>query len=185
MVNFDFKQNFEIDGASLINFVHLSQEEKEMVRAWRNAERIRKWMYTDHIISKDEHQRFLKNLENSNNRFYWLVRTWNNYIGVIDLIRVDFKNKNTYFGIYSNPDSRIPGVGKKLEMIAIKLVFERAAFHSLWLEIIEDNKISYLHKEMGFAEAGRLRDFVRKDNTWKDVVVMGLLRDEFLELYGK
>jgi UDP-4-amino-4,6-dideoxy-N-acetyl-beta-L-altrosamine N-acetyltransferase len=132
-------------------------------------------MYTDHIISKDEHERFLKYLEKSNNSFYWLVRMWDNDIGVIDLLQVDFKNKNAYFGIYSNPDSRILGVGKKLDMLAIKLVFEHAAFHSLWLEIIEGNKISILHKEMGFAEAGKLRDFIRKDNTWKDVVVMGII----------
>lgn len=184
MVNFDFKQDFEIDGASLINFIHLNQQQREMVRTWRNSERIRKWMYTDHIISKDEHEKFLRNLENNNNAFYWLVRMWDNYIGVVYLLRVDFRNKNTYFGIYANPESRILGVGKKLDMLVIKLVFERAAFHSLWLEVIEDNKISNLHKEIGFAEAGRLRDFVRKDNTWKNVVVMGMLRDGFLELYG-
>lgn len=184
MITFDFKQDFEIDDALLINFIHLNQQQREVVRTWRNSEKIRKWMYTDHIISQVEHKIFLRDLEDSNAAFYWLVRMWDNDIGVLYFPHVDFNNKNAYFGIYSNPDSRILGVGKKLDMLALKLVFERAGFQSLWLEVIEDNKISYLHKEMGFVEAGKLREFVQKDNTWKNVVVMGLIREEFLELYG-
>jgi UDP-4-amino-4,6-dideoxy-N-acetyl-beta-L-altrosamine N-acetyltransferase len=184
MITFDFKQDFEIDDALLINFVHLNQQQREVVRTWRNSEKIRKWMYTDHIISQVEHKIFLRDLEDSNAAFYWLVRMWDNDIGVLYFPHVDFNNKNAYFGIYSNPDSRILGVGKKLDMLALKLVFECAGFQSLWLEVIEDNKISYLHKEMGFVEAGKLREFVQKDNTWKNVLVMGLVREEFLELYG-
>ena len=114
MGNFDFKQDFNLDSAFLINFVHLSQEQQEMVRTWRNAEKIRKWMYTDHIISKEEHQKFLKDLENCNDSFYWLVRMWDNYIGVIDFLRVSFRNKNAYFGIYANPDSKILGIGRNV-----------------------------------------------------------------------
>jgi len=179
MVNFDFKKNFEIDDASLINFVHLSPPQKEMVLTWRNSERIRKWMYTDHVISKDEHQKFLVDLENNNNAFYWLVKMWNNYIGVVYFLRVGFRNRNTYFGIYANPQSKILGVGIKLDMLAIRLAFDYAGFHSLKLEVIEDNKhVIELHKKMGFVEEGKLKDFVLKDNIWKNVVVMGITNKE-------
>ena len=173
MVNFDFKQDFDLNSARLINFLHLDYEQQEMIRTWRNSEKIRKWMYTDHIISKDEHQKFLKGLENRNNSFYWLVRMWDNYIGVIDLLRVSFRNKNAYFGIYANPDSKIPQIGRMLDTLAVKLVFECAGFHSLGLEVMQDNKyVINLHEEMGFVEEGKLKDFVLKDNTWKDVIVM-------------
>ena len=61
-----------------------------------------------------------------------------------------------------------------LDMLAIRLAFDYVGFHSLWLEVIEDNKhVVNLHKEMGFVEEGKLKDFVQKDNTWKDVIVMG------------
>jgi UDP-4-amino-4,6-dideoxy-N-acetyl-beta-L-altrosamine N-acetyltransferase len=176
MVNFNFKRDFEIDGASLINFIHLNQPQREIVRTWRNSERIRRWMYTDHIISKEEHEKFLRNLEDSNTAFYWLVRMWDNDIGVLYFLHVDFRNKNTYFGIYANPQSRIFGIGVKLDALAGRLAFDYADFHSLKLEVIEDNvHVINLHKKMGFVEEGKLEEFVLKDNMWKNVVIMGAI----------
>lgn len=175
--SFNFKQNFELEDVILINFIDLSNEEREMVRNWRNNENIRKWMYTDHFISKEEHYRFLESLKQDKKNYYWLVKNKNNkYLGVMSFTRVDFKNRNAYFGIYSNPDEKIPGMGILLDMIAISLSFRIAKLHSLKLEVIEDNRqVVNLHQKMGFIEEGRLREFIVKDKIWKDVIVMGMI----------
>lgn len=172
----NLRKNIELGEVLLKNFVNLSQEEKEMVRRWRNHPEVRKWMYTDHEISEEEHMEFLEKLKEDKKNFYYLVLKDGKAIGVLYLNRVDFRNRNAYFGIYANPEEKIHGAGLVLEKTAIKLAFEVTNLHTLKLEVIEDNeKAINFYKRMGFLEEGRLREFVFKDGRWKDVIVMGMI----------
>jgi len=130
-------------------------------------------MYTDHIISPDEHMQFLERLKTDNKNYCWVIKG-EDYLGVIALNKIDYKNKNAYFAIYANPNSKTIGIGRTLDKLAIKIAFEIFNLHSLRLEVIEDNKgVINLHRKMGFNEEGRLKGYVFKDNIWKDVIVMG------------
>lgn len=173
------KGNIKLSGAYLINLLNLTDSEKEMVRMWRNHENIRKWMYMDHIISLDEHKHFLEKIKNDNNNFYWVLKDdRNNYLGVLSLNRVNFRNKNAYFAIYSNPYNKIPGVGRIIDRCAIELAFEILKLHTLKLEVIEDNiQVINLHQKMGFKEEGKLKEFVYKNGKWLDVIIMGIVNE--------
>lgn len=176
-----FKKNISYDDATLINFVNLTAVEKEMVRTWRNHENVRKWSYQDQIISMEEHVGFIEKLKADNRNFYWLVRNKREeYIGVISLIKVDFKNKNAYLGIYSNPD--LSGNGKLLMECLKRLAFETANLHTLKLEVIEGNERAInFYKKAGFREEGKLKELVFKNGKWKDVIVMGIINREVEE----
>lgn len=174
----DLKGNIKVnDNTLLINFVNLSDGEKEIVRLWRNNEIITKWMYQDHLVSLEEHSNFINKLKADNNNFYWVIKkNTGDYIGVISLNKIDFRNKNAYFGIYSNPDSKSPGAGSLLIECLKKLAFDIANLHTLKLEVIESNERAIdFYKKSGFIEEGRLKEFVLKDDRWHDVVVMGII----------
>ncbi|WPM32353.1 UDP-4-amino-4,6-dideoxy-N-acetyl-beta-L-altrosamine N-acetyltransferase [Hydrogenobacter sp. T-2] len=161
----------------LKNFVNLNEEEIEMVRRWRNHPEVRRWMYTDHEISKEEHLSFIETLRHDKRNFYYLVYKVDKAVGVLSLTKVDFRNCNAYFGIYANPEEKIHGAGLILEKSAISLAFDVAQLHTLKLEVIEDNeRVINFHKRMGFEEEGRLKEFVFKDGRWKDVIVMGIIK---------
>lgn len=170
----DLRKNITIRDIILKNFINLTVNEKEMVRNWRNNNAIRKWCYFEHIITVEEHYKFLKKLEADNHNFYWLVRNNNDYIGVVCLNRVDFKNRNAYLGIYSNP--LIEGVGNSLIDCLKRIAFDIAHLHALKLEVIENNKkaISFFEKS-GFKKEGILIDFIYKEGKYKNVIVMGLI----------
>ena len=175
----NLSENFDFDEAKAINFVNLLDNEREMVRTWRNHDDVRKWMYTDHVISSEEHASFFETIKNDNRNFYWIIKgREDDYFGVVSLNRVDFRNKNSYFAIYANPYTKMPGAGRMFDKVVIKIAFEIFKFHSLRLEILEDNtSVINLHKKMGFKEEGRLKEHVFKDGRWKDVVVMGKTND--------
>lgn len=176
----ELRRDFKLEDATLTSFSNLNGEERGMVRNWRNAEGIRKWMYTDHVISPEEHGAFLKRAESDGRNFYWVVRgAGGEYLGVMSLNRVDERNRNAYFAIYSNPDCKTPGIGRTMDRMAIRLAFEFLGLHTLRLEVIEDNAgVINLHRKMGFKEEGRLKGFVFKDGRFKDVVVMGMVNAE-------
>lgn len=164
-------------GVRPINFVNLGDKEKDLVRIWRNNEKIKKWFYTCHTISASEHNNFIKRLKTDDKNFYWLVKEDSQgYIGVINLIKVDFRNGNAYLGIYSNPEIR--GVGHILMDCLKRLAFEVARLHTLKLDVIEENERAIkLYKREGFKREGKLEEFIFENGRWHDILVMGI-RDE-------
>ncbi|MGC8557245.1 MAG: UDP-4-amino-4,6-dideoxy-N-acetyl-beta-L-altrosamine N-acetyltransferase [Fervidicoccus sp.] len=176
------KSNILIDDIELKNFVNLNENEIELVRIWRNHTDVRKWMYTDHEISKEEHLNFIENLKKDTKNFYYLLSKDQKYIGVISLSRLSVKNRNAYFGIYANPLEKVPNAGIILEKASLKLAFEVANLHTLKLEVVENNERALrFYKRMGFKEEGRLKEFVFKEGSWLDVIVMGITEEEYRE----
>jgi UDP-4-amino-4,6-dideoxy-N-acetyl-beta-L-altrosamine N-acetyltransferase len=173
----DLKRDFHIDDVSVVNFINLSGEERELVRRWRNHDDIRKQMYSEHMISLEEHAGFIAGLSNDDKNFYWLVKDKKGeYSGVIYLNRTDFSNMNAYLGIYSNPDLKTQGTGSTLIDCLKKIAFEKWDLHTLKLEVIETNgRAIHFYEKSGFAVEGRLKEFVFKKGRWYDVMIMGIV----------
>ena len=172
----NLKENFAFNGILLKNFINASIEEKEMVRERRNDESIRKWMYSDEIISQEEHYNFIENLQKDNKNFYWITYKDEEFIGVISLNNINIKNKNAYLGIYSNPFCEMKNKGSLLINCLKKVAFDIVELHSLKLEVIENNKNAVdFYKKMGFEEEGRLKEFVFKNGIWLSVIIMGII----------
>jgi len=168
------KKDIIIDDLLLKNFINLTENEKEMVRKWRNNDGIRKWCQFEHIISIEEHCKFLKKLKNDDHNFYWLVRKKSKYIGVISLNRVDFINRNSYLGLYSNP--LLKGMGILLINCLKRIAFDTAYLHTLKLEVKENNeKAIKFFKKSGFETEGILIDFFHKEDKYENLIVMGLI----------
>jgi len=175
----NFKTNFKLGDFIFKNFINISIEEREIVRELRNHEIVRKWMYSDSIISPEQHAHFINQLKDDDNNLYWLVQNKDEeYIGVIYLNNLDFQNKNAYLGIYSNPKSILKNKGRLLLEGLKEIAFNKMKLHSLKLEVMDNNeKAINFYKKSGFNEEGRLKEFVFKDGQWHDVIVMGIIND--------
>ncbi len=179
MAKINLKSDFELGGFKIVNFVNLTFEEKEIVRNCRNNENIRKMMFSDSIISSEEHSNFINKLRKDNNNFYWIVKKGNEFIGTISMNRVDMINKNAYIGIYTNPDYKLPGAGSILIKCLKKLAFGEANLHTLKLEVIDKNERAInFYKKSGFIDEGRLKEIVFRENRWYDVIIMGTMNRE-------
>lgn len=176
----ELQKSFKTPTLELINFLNLSETEKEMTRSWRNNPLIRKWMYRDHLIFQKEHQDFIFNLKNDNKNFYWLVKNSSGLcLGVIYLNRVDFNHRQAFLGIYANPESTERGKGVQLFEGLVYLAFAKAQLHTLKLEVFEDNERALtFYRKVGLKEEGRLREFVLRDGKWKDVIIMGIINSD-------
>jgi len=71
-------------------------------------------------------------------------------VELIDFTGIDFEKKSSYFRMYVNPFEKIPAVGRDLEAICLKYVFDL-----LKLEVFEDNtQVGNLYKKFNFKEIG-------------------------------
>ena len=137
----DLKNKIEnmLDSAKieLVNFTDLSLDEKKMVLDWRNDPNIRKWMFTQEIISLDNHLDYIESLDARKDRVYFLVKKASQMIGVIDFTNIDYEGKRTEFGIYTNPALR--GVGNVLMESMIDYAFNTFKVNTVISEVFEDN----------------------------------------------
>ncbi len=166
--NDDYPAFFEIDGyryvlkieldkmeggVELIDFVDMGFEEIEMVLEMRNNNEIKRWMYNKDDIELDSHLQFINTLLFDTIKQYFLVRKDEQYLGVVDFTNIDNKTKECDFGLYANPFIKTAGIGRILEEICIKYVFDVLKLKKLKLEVFSENeKALKLYKKYNFKE---------------------------------
>lgn len=135
----------------LKNFTTLSLEEQKMVLTWRNNIEIRQWMYSQDIISLEDHLSYVSSLESKKDRYYFLVKKDDENIGVIDFTSIDRTNGTAEIGLYAKPQSK--GNGKHLMQEIIKYGFNDIKISKLLANVfITNQKAIALYKRFGFKE---------------------------------
>ena len=179
------KNNIDFENSFFKNFINLTREELQVVLKWRNFESIRKWMRNSRLITLEEHLEFARKLSSDNKKFYYLCFIKDAPAGVIDITELDIKNKNAYWGIYTRPDKIIPKASHLMRDGLLKIIFEYLELNTLKLEVFEGNETAIRFNRMsGFKEEGRLRKFIVRGTKVLDAIIMGMLKEEYFELYG-
>ena len=143
-----------MENTSLINFVLCSPTELEMIRQWRNSGDIKKWMYNSEDITISEHIEFIASLKLDRSKKYLLVKNDDAYIGVIDFIGIG--SNKVVFGMYANPNTKLLGVGRVLDKLAIEYAKNELKIEKLYLEVFAQNiQVVNLHKKYDFHEVNR------------------------------
>lgn len=153
-------------------------EDLDLVLRWRNHLQTRRYMFTQHEITQDEHLAwFTGESKNPLTRLCifedagkpkGFVRFSNVAIGAI-----------ASWGFYADPDA-VKGTGRRLGVTALNLAFERLDLHKICGQALYFNAASIrFHEALGFLREGLLRDQVRIGDTYHDLVCFGLLRREW------
>jgi RimJ/RimL family protein N-acetyltransferase len=103
------------------------------------------------------------------------------YIGQINLDRIDWKNRVGTIGVVIGRTSRLGlGHGTEAMKLLVRFAFLEMNLRRLELEVYEFNERAIRsYTKCGFREEGRLREKIYKAGRYYDVVQMGLLRSEW------
>jgi len=166
----------------LIPVLSLSQHDQMRLREIRNEPEIRRWSYTDHEITKDEHSRWLASLaENDRQLVCGVLDVDGTVIGAINAGGIDRQNYNAEWSFYLTSKVRGNGIGAVLEYHFVDYIFSALDIEKLSCEVIEGNtEVISLHKRFGFQEEGFRRSHIRKESGRLGVHEFGLLREEWL-----
>jgi UDP-4-amino-4,6-dideoxy-N-acetyl-beta-L-altrosamine N-acetyltransferase len=146
--------------------------------AWRNSPDVRRYMYTDHEISRDEHERWFYAL--AGRRYYWIIEADGVPVGLVNLADVDFRQKRAAWAFYiGDLSKRGAGIGSAVEREIISTAFDEMRLEKLTCEVLATNEaVCRLHEKHGFKREGVLRGHVIKDGQRVDVITYGLLASE-------
>lgn len=150
------------------------------VLTWRNSDRIRKVMYSDHIISWEEHKAWFDKLQYRNNRKCLLFEYEDRPVGLLSFTDIDNTNKTAFWGFYLSESSPIKGLGLSMGILAIDYAFKELDIRKLYGEAICSNQGSIrYHNRLGFKEEGRFIKHVLKNEQLEDVVRFALFREQW------
>lgn len=154
------------------------EEDLTMVLAWRNHPEVRRFMFTQHEISKTEHTQWFLRVVQDITRRLLIVQESSSPIGYVQFSNVE-PGGVADWGFYARPDAT-KGTGSKLGELALEHAFCQLKLHKVCGQAIENNQASIrFHERLGFKCEGVLRDQKRIDNTYKTLIYFGLLANEW------
>lgn len=153
------------------------EEDRERLLAWRNSPEVATYMYSDHPIGRDEHDRWFDSIPGRRDRRYWIIEVNDEPVGLVNLADIDATHRRCAWAYYlASPNVRGLGVGSYVEYWAIEHVFNQLGFNKLWCEVLLSNEAVWkLHELYGFQREALFRDHVIKGGRPADVVGLGLL----------
>lgn len=159
-------------------------EDKQMLLEWRNLPEVAKYMYTDHIITQEEHDRWFETAMKDPSRRYWIIVCDGKDVGLVNIYGIDHQNRRCTWAFYiASPDVRGKGVGSFVEYSILRYVFDELKLNKLCCEVLAFNEaVVNMHKGFGFKQEGLYREHIIKGGQPHDVVALAMLHSEWKEL---
>ncbi len=135
----------------IIDILKLDQKYKNRLRIWRNQDFVRKNMFCQEIITKEQHSQFIDSLiERADKKF--LIAFRNNIpFGVLYYTFFE-KDNSIEFGYYLIQQNDInSGLGIALEYMLLEHAFENIGAEKVFARTFDfNNKVVNIHKKFGF-----------------------------------
>jgi UDP-4-amino-4,6-dideoxy-N-acetyl-beta-L-altrosamine N-acetyltransferase len=157
-----------------------SPEQQETVRCLRNDPAIRSAMYTDHVISEAEHERWLLGLDGDiARRVFVVLDSGESPVGVVSLSAIDPVHCKADWGFYLSPQAQ-GGLGTIVLFHLIDFAFEALGLEKLNGEALERNAASLaVHRKLLFQDEGFRRSQMVRDGARCGIHLLGLTREDW------
>jgi UDP-4-amino-4,6-dideoxy-N-acetyl-beta-L-altrosamine N-acetyltransferase len=150
----------------------------ERVLAWRNHPDIRRYMYTQHEITLDEHQRWFERTLLDRKKHLLIFENDHQPQGFVNFSEAG-NGGIADWGFYIAPEAT-KGGGRQLGRAALNYAFTHLKLHKVCGQALAYNDRSIqFHQYLGFQHEGILRDQHFDRESYHHVICFGLLSHEW------
>ncbi len=172
------KWGFDVSELAQTIIRPLREGDCNQVLVWRNHPEIRRYMFTQHEISPEEHVRWFSKMLQDSERNLFIFEIDTTPVGFINIHKIA-SGGIAEWGFYVAPDAP-KGTGRSLGKAVLKYAFETEALHKLCAKALAFNDRSIrFHLNLGFHREGVLRHQHFDGQQYHDVVCFGLLASEW------
>ena len=151
----------------------LCEDDRERVLSWRNQDRIRANMYTDHVIHRDEHDRWFDRSLTDGTAAYRIFEHREQPLGFVSFTGIDRVHGRSTWAFYLGEADAPRGSGAAMELLALDEAFGSLCIRKLCCEVFAFNTgVVRLHERFGFAREGLFRSHYFKNGELQDIVCM-------------
>ncbi len=146
----------------------------EQVLAWRNDANVRRYMYTQHEISLEEHAHWFERASQDPKRHLLIFEHGSQPLGFVSLHETGAGGIADW-GFYTAPEAP-KGTGRLLGSCALDHAFTRLQLHKICGQALAYNERSIqFHQRLGFRQEGVLREQHYDGVQYHNVICFGLL----------
>jgi len=161
----------------MLELVPATVEDTDFILELHNDSNIGKnFISRKELITREQHLRFMEKLTRKGD-LYFIIYEDTNRIGTISLYDIDKVNRCAEWGRFVIKRN-YPGRGAEALQLLIDKAFKELRLHKLYCTVLSYNtKIIELYKKCEFKIEGILTERVFKDNTYYDLIIMGLINN--------
>jgi UDP-4-amino-4,6-dideoxy-N-acetyl-beta-L-altrosamine N-acetyltransferase len=157
----------------------IEERDLAIVLKWRNSERIRRVMFSDHIITLNEHHAWFSRLSQQDSVhlvFEYQKSPW----GLVCLTDIDNRNNKCDWGFYLGELNLPKNSGLIMGVLGLEYIFEKKNIRKLCSQTFAFNTSGVnFHQRLGFVKEGLLKKHVLKNGNYEDVISFALFADEW------
>ncbi len=165
----------------------MEREDIPLCLRWFNDPEVRQYLSMYMPLSVDEEERwFERQLERQDARVFAIETVEGVHIGNIGLHDLDWKNRNAELGVVIGEKAYWGlGYGSDAIRTLLRFAFDEMNLHRVHLRVFDFNERAIrCYRRCGFREEGRLRQGLYRGGAYHDVLLMGILQEEFCDLQG-
>jgi UDP-4-amino-4,6-dideoxy-N-acetyl-beta-L-altrosamine N-acetyltransferase len=152
-----------------------------MVRSWRNSPRVADDLITNHTISAEEHEAWLRRVLDSDDCRYWIICVDDRPVGLASVVDIDRMEKRCRWGFYNaEVDLRGRGIVTAALTSVLDHIFGELGLDVVAAEVLASNAASLaVHHRLGFEIVERVPGAVHRDGRDVDLVLLKLTAREW------
>ncbi|XGA80983.1 UDP-4-amino-4,6-dideoxy-N-acetyl-beta-L-altrosamine N-acetyltransferase [Halomonas sp. CH40] len=160
-------------------FRAIQNSDLELMLSWRNMPSVRRYMYTRHEITLEEHRLWWEKVCSRSDQQYFLYEYDSTPLGVVGFSQINNDDMNSSWAFYASPEAP-RGTGSRMEYLALEKVFREMMLHKLYCEVLDFNgAVIKLHQKFGFSIEGTFREHHQVDGEYVDIIRLGILKGEW------
>jgi UDP-4-amino-4,6-dideoxy-N-acetyl-beta-L-altrosamine N-acetyltransferase len=162
----------------------LALDDADDVVRWRRDPVVAREMFSPPPVSREQHLRWFAAMQARGDRQEFVIllaAQGDRGVGTIGLSNIDRARHRAEYGILiGEATARGQGVAQEASRLLLDYAFGPLALERVYLQMFADNTAAArLYERLGFVREGVLRGHAVRDGLAEDVVVMGILKQEW------
>ncbi len=157
----------------------MTEEDTDLIVAWRNSEAVRKNFIYQSLFTREGHLRWIENMVKPGKVVQMIIcdRATDKPLGSVYIRDIDREHNKAEYGIFiGEPEARGRGVGTAAAKLMLKYCFEQEGLHRIYLRAFAENLQAIgSYEKAGFVREAVLKDDVRIDGQYRDIVWMAAI----------
>ena len=164
----------------------ITLEDTPLIVRWRSDPQVYGTLFRQEPITEERHRQWLREMVLSGkcDQFIIVDKAQNRPVGTVFLKEIDREHLRAEYAIFIGEETaRGRGIGSEAARLMTDYGFQQLGLNRIYLYVFASNvRAIASYRSAGFREEGRLRENYRcKDGSFADVLMMSLLRGEWLE----
>ncbi len=164
----------------------MEYSDTENIVKWRNSASVRNNFIYQELFTKESHENWIRTMVETGKVDQLIICLKDDLngagipVGSVYIRDIDWNHNKAEYGIFIGEESaRGKGVGSQAASLMIEYCFRQLKLHRLFLRVFAENKQAIRsYEKAGFVQEAYLKDDVKINGEYCDIVLMGILNPE-------